>query len=158
MVVVVALRHRLKPLASLRNGIMHSLTKLPLDISQFRSHAFADRLALTLKFPFRAFPLMCVKPRKSNGSGLAFPSLFPALFGETSELDSARFVRVELQSELPQPYHDILQKTVCFRLRESLRRGRPHIALRSPRLAPILAPDVHPQVESVVQVDVGKQR
>jgi hypothetical protein len=45
---------------------------------------------------------------------LSFPSPFPALFGIPPELDPARFVRVELQSILSQPFPEIPQKTVCF--------------------------------------------
>jgi hypothetical protein len=37
---------------------------------------------------------MCVKPRKSNVSGLAFSSTFPVLFGKPPELDPARLIGV----------------------------------------------------------------
>jgi hypothetical protein len=56
---------------------MHSLAQQLLDASQFGPHALR----------FRAYlPLFC-----------------PALFGIASELNQARFIRVELQPKLPQP-------------------------------------------------------
>ena len=45
VVVEVALYDRLEPFASLSHGIVHALTKLLLDLSQFASHALADRHA-----------------------------------------------------------------------------------------------------------------
>ena len=56
VVVGVALHHRLEPLPSLRNRIMHSLAQLLLDAPQFCPHAFADRPAPDLEGPVPAFP------------------------------------------------------------------------------------------------------
>ena len=43
VVVEVALHDRLEPASGLGHGIMHTLAKLLLNLSQFGSHAFADR-------------------------------------------------------------------------------------------------------------------
>ena len=43
IVVEVALHDRFEPLSGLAHGIMHSLTELLLNLSQFGSHSFADR-------------------------------------------------------------------------------------------------------------------
>src|SRR5712691_2743777 len=44
IVVGVSLHNRLEPLAGLTHGIVHTLTELLLNVPQFCSHAFADRL------------------------------------------------------------------------------------------------------------------
>jgi hypothetical protein len=38
------------------------------------------------------------------------------LFGKSTELNPARFVGMEFQPKLPQPFPKILQKTICFGL------------------------------------------
>jgi hypothetical protein len=43
VIVKVALHDRLEPVSRLRHRIVHALAKLQLDLSQFRSHALADR-------------------------------------------------------------------------------------------------------------------
>jgi hypothetical protein len=53
--------------------------------------------------------------QKVERLGLAFPSSFPALFGVSPELDPARFVWMEFQPKLPQPFPEVLQKTVRVR-------------------------------------------
>jgi hypothetical protein len=45
VVVEVALHDRLEPLSGLAHGIVYPLTELLLNLSQLRSHAFANRLA-----------------------------------------------------------------------------------------------------------------
>jgi hypothetical protein len=90
---------------------------------------------------------------------LTFSSTFPVLFGGSAKLNPARFVGVELQSELPQPFPQVLQEAVCVRLVLEARDGivsitdDHHLALR-----PLLAPGVHPEVESVVQVNIREER
>src|SRR6266852_4381211 len=53
--------------------------------------------------------------KEVEGLRLAFSSSFPVLFGIPPELDPARLFRVQLQSELPQPFSQALAKTVCVR-------------------------------------------
>jgi hypothetical protein len=43
---------------------------------------------------FRVFPQMCVKPRKSNVSGLALAKLLPFFGGMAPKLNQARLVRM----------------------------------------------------------------
>src|SRR5271169_1502169 len=49
IVVEVSQHDRLEPLAGLAHGVVHTLAELLFNISQLRSHAFADRLALHRK-------------------------------------------------------------------------------------------------------------
>src|ERR1035438_7117400 len=91
--------------------------------------------------------------------GLPFPSLFPISFGELPELDQARLVWVQFQPELPQSLPKFCEETICIRpvlkseyivIRVS---DNDDIASRA-----LPAPDVHPQVEHVMQIDVREQR
>jgi hypothetical protein len=54
--------------------------------------------------------------QKVERRGLSFSSSFPVLLGISPELDPARFIRVEFQSKLLQPFPEVRQKTICFRL------------------------------------------
>src|SRR5215469_4073427 len=90
---------------------------------------------------------------------LTFSSSFPVLFGKPPEFDPARLIWMKFQSELLQPVLKISQEPVCLGLvleaQDSIIRKTDnyHLALR-----PLLAPDVHPEVESVVQVYVREER
>src|SRR5215813_1484683 len=86
-----------------------------------------------------------------------FSSTSPVFFGEPPELDPARLIRVKFQSKLAQTLSQILQKAIGVRLilesqDDVVRVAHDHhLALR-----PLLAPDVHPEIETVVQVHVGE--
>src|SRR5215472_10016313 len=90
---------------------------------------------------------------------LTFSSSFPVLFGKSPEFDPARLIWMKFQSKLLQPLPKIPQEPVCFGLvleaQDSIIRiaDNHYLALR-----PFLAPYVHPEVETVVQVDVREQR
>jgi hypothetical protein len=94
---------------------VHTGAKLLLELLQLRPHTFAGRLALHGKVPLPVCPADVRETQKVERFGLAFPSSFPALFGIPPELDPARFVGMELQPKLPQPFPEVLQKTVRFR-------------------------------------------
>src|SRR5215467_7326482 len=90
---------------------------------------------------------------------LPFSSSFPVLFGKPPEFDPSRLVWMKFQTELLQPVPKISQKPVCFGLvleaQDNIIRiaDDHHLAL-----CPFLAPDIHPEVETVVQIDVREQR
>jgi hypothetical protein len=142
-------------LAGLGHGIVHALAELLLNLSQLGSHALADRRAPHRKPPFPFFPLMCVKPRKSNVSGLPSPLRFR--FCSANRPNSIRRVLSGWSSSpnFPSRSRKVLQKAICVRLMLESYDGvvrvadDHHLALR-----PFLAPDVHPEIESVVQVDI----
>src|SRR6516225_280063 len=138
---------------------MHAHSQLLLDFLQLRSHALADRHAPHSKRPVPVLPADMREAKEVEGLRLAFPSSFPVLFGVPPELDPARLVRMQFQSELPQPFTQLLAKTVCvgsplepeddvIRIAED-----DHLASRI-----LLAPDVHPEIEHIVEIDVGKER
>jgi hypothetical protein len=138
---------------------MHAPAKLLLDFQQFAPHPFADRFALHRIAPLPVLPADMRESQKIERLGLPFPSLVPADLGKPPELNPARFVWVQLQPELLQSFLEISQEAVCFGpVLESK-----HIVIRvsdDNHLASgaLPAPDVHPQVEHVVQIDIRKQR
>jgi hypothetical protein len=74
VVVEVASHDRLEPLTRLRHRVVHTPAKLLLDLLALIRLPLV--LRFTVKYPFCVVPLMCVKPRKSNVSGLPSPLRF----------------------------------------------------------------------------------
>src|SRR5207245_6144912 len=117
----------------------------------------ADRLASHGKSPD---PVLCTdmcKAQEIERLGFVFCSSFPVLFGKPPELDPARLFWMELQSKLCQSL--VLQKAirVCLILKSQNgvigKTDDHYLALR-----PRLAPDVHPEIENVVHVDIREKR
>src|SRR6202789_2226642 len=92
---------------------MHAHLELLLDLLQLLSHALADRHAPHCIRPVPVLPADMREAKEVEGLRLAFPSSFLVLFGIPPELDPTRLIRVQLQSELPQPFSQVLAKTVC---------------------------------------------
>ena len=67
--------------------------------------------------PLLVFAQMCVKPRKSNVSGLPIAPLLPVSGGEPPELDQPRLVRVQLQPELREPLAKLGEEPLARRPR-----------------------------------------
>src|SRR6201987_692512 len=116
-------------------------------------------------FRMRLRPVMRVLPadmreaQEVEGLRLALPSSFPVLLGIPPELDPARLVRVQFQSELSQPFFQAFAKTVCvgspLEAEDDIVRIADDDYLTSRIL---LAPDIHPEIEHIVEIDVGKER
>src|ERR1035437_5303235 len=117
MIVEVALHDRPEPFARVRNRIMPTLPELLLKFLQLPPQALADRLAFHGKLPPPVLPANVREAQKVERLRLTFSSSFPVELGKRPELNPARFVRMQFQSKLPQPFQEILQETVGFRLR-----------------------------------------
>jgi hypothetical protein len=90
--------------------------------------------------------------------GFPFSSLLPVLFGKSPELNPARFVWVQFQPELSQPFPKLFQEAICI----GPRLEPENIIIRVPddndiASRALLAPGFHPQVEYIMQIDVRKQ-
>ena len=102
---------------------------------------------------------MCVKPKKSNVSGLPRPRCCSVLGGEPAELDEPRLVGMQLQVELRESLAKVAEELLCITLMlepddEVIREARDdHVTacVASPPL-----PD--PPVQDVMEVHVGEQR
>ncbi len=158
-VIVELARHdRPEPLTGLRYRIMPTLPELLLNLLQLPPQALGDRLPLHGKLPPPVLPADMREAQKVERLRLAFSSSFPVEIGKRPELDPARFVRMQFQLKLPQPFSEVLQETVGFRLRlESEDRviGIAH-GDHIPSCV-LLAPRLHPEVKDVMQIDIRQQ-
>ena len=73
VVVEVALYDRLEPLSGLGHGIVHASRSCCLTCRSLARMRLRIVVRRTMNRPNPFFPLMCVKPRKSNVSGLPSP-------------------------------------------------------------------------------------
>jgi hypothetical protein len=89
----VALDDRPQPSSGLGQRIMHAHPELLLDLSHLPRARLRIVLRRTMKRPRLFFPLMCVKPRKSNVSG--FPSPLRFRFSSANLPNSIRRVLSE---------------------------------------------------------------
>jgi len=155
VVVEVTLDDRPKPLARLRYRFVHPSTQLLLDFQQLGPHPFAHRLALQSIAPVPVLPADVRESQKVERLGFPFSSLFPVSLGKPPELNPARFVWVQLQPKLQQPFPKFHQESVCVRQvlkPDDVIVGVPDdndVASRA-----LLPPGVHPQVEHVMQIFV----
>src|SRR6516164_6183480 len=157
VVVEVTLYDRLEPFPRLRRRIVHTRSQLLLDFFQLGCHALGDRFALEGEFLILSLPADMREAQEAERFGLAFSSLFPVWFGKPPELDPARLIWMQFQSKLLQPFREMFPEAVCIGL---ILKTQDDV-VRVPydhhlALCPFLAPDVHPKVESVVQVNVCK--
>jgi hypothetical protein len=106
------LNDRLEPLPGFSHRLVHALTKLLLNVSQLPPHSLADRVALHREVPVPVLPADVRESQKIERFGLPFSSLFPVLFGKSPELNPARFVWVQFQSELSQAFPKLVQETI----------------------------------------------
>src|SRR6266496_1327252 len=116
-------------------------------------------LRRTANRPRLFVPLMWVRPKKSNVSG--FPSPLRLRFSSANRPNSIRprLIRVKFQPKLSQSLPQIFQEAIRVRLILESRDAvigisdDHHFAF-----CPLLAPDVHPEIETVEQVNVSQQR
>jgi hypothetical protein len=138
---------------------MHASLELLLEFFKLGSHPLADRLALHHKVPVPVLPADVRESQKIERFGFPFSSLYPVQLGKSPELNPARFVWVQFQPELSQPFPEIDQETVCvgpILEAEYVVVGISHhynVASRA-----LLAPDIYPEVEYVMQIDIGEHR
>ena len=100
VVVEVTLHDRFEPCPGLRNGIVHTLAELLLNLLQFCPHALANRHAPHGERPFPVLSTDVRKTQKVERLRFSFSPLLPVSFGIPPELDPARLVWVEFQPEL----------------------------------------------------------
>ena len=114
---------------------------------------------LIRKLPRRDLPQMKVKPRKLKVSGLPSPRRLRSFRRKAAELDQPGLLRMQRQRELLQPLAHRIQEAPGVALvleADDEVVGIAHDDHVARGLAP--SPALGPEVEHVVQVDVGKQR
>ena len=114
---------------------------------------------LIWNLPRRVLPQMKVKPRKLKVSGLPSPRRLRLFRREASELDQPGLLRMQRQRKLLQPLAHLVQEAPGVALvleADDEVVGVAHDDHVARGLAP--SPALGPEIEGVVQVDVGKQR
>jgi hypothetical protein len=124
---------------------MHAPAQQLLDFQQLCPHPLVDRFALHRIAPVPVSPADMRESQKIERLGLSFSSPVPVGFGEPPELNPARFVWVQFQSKLSQPFPQFRQESI--RVRQILKTE--HIIVGVPddndiasRALPAL--DIHP--------------
>src|SRR5438309_9244987 len=152
--------HRLQPLAYFGDGFMQSSLKLGFHLVQLRLQPFANRLPQHRK-PSIA-PLLHTNVRKAKKvERLRFPfsTPLPVVDRVWTELQQARFLRMQLQVELPHSLGQLRPKLLGIRFHLEAKHDvvsethDDHIAVR-----PLPTPRLGPQVEHVMKIDVSQQR
>src|ERR1019366_7831076 len=160
VVLKIPANHRAQPLRRIRNRRVHPLAQRLPNILQLGGHPFAYRLAVYREVPLPPAPPTNVgETQKVEGLRLPFPTLLPALGGISPEFDQTSFIRVPLQSEFPHPLPQLLQESFCIasvlKSQHSV-VGIPHddhVTLRH-----LLPPYLGPDIEHIMQVEIGKYR
>src|SRR5579863_2667067 len=160
VVLEVPPHHRLQPLQRSADVLVHPLLQLLPNFLQFGCHTFADRSPTYREIALRlARPTDVGETQKVKGLRLPFPTLRPALSGISPKLNQACLLRMQLQPEFPHALPQLLQESLSvFPVLETQ-----HSVIRiahDDHFAPgyLLPPCHHPQIEYIVQVEVGKDR
>jgi hypothetical protein len=103
VVIEIALHNRPEPFAGLHNRIMCAVEELLFYLSQLGSHPLTDRLALHHKTPIPFLPADMREAQEIERVWLSSSLLSPVVLGIEAELNPARFVWVQFQSELSKP-------------------------------------------------------
>lgn len=159
MVAVIPVRHAFQPRPDVLDRLMHHPAQLLLNNTKFCPHPLGRRMPQTTKWPFVFVPQKCVNPRNVNVLRLPHASLSPIGRCETPEFDQPRFLRMDLQPKLRQPFQKISQKPLSIR---PVLKSRDEVVGLADHdhvpLCQLLAPYLDLQVEHIVQVHVCEQR
>jgi hypothetical protein len=113
----------------------------------------------TVNFPRRVFPQLCVKPRKVEALGSPVAPASPVGRREAAKFDETRLVGMQRQPErrdsLAQLGEELLGLPPMLESHNEV-IGKAHDHHLSARL--LLPPPLDPEIEHVVQIEVGQQR
>lgn len=151
--------HRAQVLTLLRDRVVHAPSEFELDRLEFGSQAFGTREPQDHELALSGLPAAMREAQEVEGLRFALSPAASVLPGEAPELDQPRLLGVQLQPELAQPFgHRALE---ALGVVTELEPGNPIVGIpHRDHIAPGVAPPplLYPQVEHVVQVDVGQQR
>ena len=102
--------HACQPSPLFGDGLMPASPESVFDLCSFARIRFEMVMRLSQKRPSLVFPQKCVKPRKSNVSGLPRPRAAPVLGGVAPELDEAGLVGMQFQVELREPLTKVAEE------------------------------------------------
>jgi len=159
VVVKEAFDHLRQPSPLFGDRPVHLPPQLLLDLLEFGPHTVVPGFPLEQKCAPAAAAADMGEPQEIEGFRFAKPAPLAVCRSEAAELDQTGFVRMELQSELLEPSSHRIEKTasVVFMLKAQHHIiGVAHDDYVAGGLVP--SPALGPEIENVVQVDVGKQR
>src|SRR5262249_10384747 len=149
--------HLLDPRPLLGDWLMHPPSQLLLDLPERCPHAIAPCDPLHEELPTVVAFADEGKAEEIEGLRLSEPALSASIRCEAAELDQAGLVRIKRQRELLEPLAHVVPESLGVRLVLKAHDevvGIAHDDHVAPGLAP--SPALGPQVEHVVQVDIGK--
>ena len=160
VIAEVPFNDRAQPLAHFRDGIVHAPPEFFFHLIQLRLQPFTNRLPQHREIS--VVSLLSADMRKAEEiERLRFPlsAPLPVMSRVSAELQKPRFVGMQLKLELPKPLGEIRPEPfgIRFALESSHDIVRvPHrddLALRS-----LSTPCLNPQIEDVMEIDIGHQR
>ena len=148
-----------QPSSLLGNGLMHPLSQFLLDLPELCPHAITPGSSFEKEFAPSRFAADVGEPQEVEGLRLSEPAPGASVRRMATKLDQAALLRVERQRELLQPFAHRIPEAPGVRLVLKANDdvvGVAHDNHVARGLAP--SPAFGPEVEGVVQIDVGKQR
>ena len=160
VVLVVAVNDLPKPCTDLTDTIMLPAEKLCLDGFQLRNHSLFRRNPPDGEgFGLVTPPAVVGEAQEREGLRFPFAPLFPFVGRKTPELDQPSLFRVKFQTELGKPIPELIQEPDG--LSSMLKTQHEVVSVTDDdyiALRHLPAPDIHPQVEDVMQIHVSEQR
>src|SRR6266852_5734034 len=160
VIAVVSPDHRPQPLTDFGHSMMHSFAKFRFDFLQLSALPLAHRPPQHREHPVASLLATDVgEAKKVECLGLPLSTPFSIVRCVEAELDDARFLGMQFQFELGESLRQVLVEPLGIRL-----VLKTHDEVISPTddyyvaFGFCLTPVLHPEVEHVVQIDVGQQR
>lgn len=131
--------------------------RIALSVARMRE-AIVTRRIVKCGF-IRVTAQMCVNPRKSNVSERRCPPACAALGRATSKFQNPRLLLIQRDTELRHPLTQCVEKAwslvLCFEAHDAVVRVADDDNIPFRRFA---SPLVGPEVEDVVQINIGEER
>jgi hypothetical protein len=159
VVTHMASNYGAQPLAYCRDGLMHAPLDFTFDFAQLGLQPSMYRLPQHCEPSAARLPTDMGEAEKVEGFRLPFTSLLAVSGRKAAELHQAGFLGMQLQSELAHTLREFCPEAFGIRLVLKSEHDiigeadNNHVALRL-----FLTPRPDPEVEYIMEVDVGQQR
>ena len=158
MVIEPALDHLAKPASCVLHVHVQATQQLRFDLLQLGSHLLGNRLAFDGERPLPRLATHVGEAEEVERFRFTLTALVSAFSHIAAELDQARFLRVEFQSEFEKAVPEFSE--TAFRISlflepddEVIRVTDDDHVARCPALAPVR----NPEIENVVQEDIRQE-
>src|SRR6266508_1083419 len=159
IVPIVSRDYRPKPLAHFSHSMVHSFAQFRFDLLQLRSFPLTHRPPIDREHSAALLATDVREAQKVECFRFPFATPLSIVCCVVAKLDDARFLGMQFQFELGETFRQFVMKPRGVRL-----VLKAHHEVISPAddnhvaFGFCLAPVLHPEVEHVVQIDVGQQR